>query len=174
MNESSVQTFVQLLTQNYKRIYGYILSMVVNSNDAEDIMQETSSTMWDKFGEFTPGTDFVAWGRAIARYRVLEYRKKCKRNSVIHYSDSTLEILEKDATRKLDNLDDYMKALRSCVGRLGAQDKSLVLMRYEQGEPVKMIAQRISRTVQAVYRNLGRVQEMLMRCIQRTLKSEGL
>ncbi len=35
--------------------------------------------MWLKFDDFTPGTDFFAWARSIAYYRVLELRRRNKR-----------------------------------------------------------------------------------------------
>lgn len=51
-----MQVFVKLLTIHQARIRGYILSLVPNFNDAEDIMQETSRTMWDQFSDFEPGS----------------------------------------------------------------------------------------------------------------------
>ena len=45
-NKSS---FVELYSSNYNRIKYSILSLVPNANEADDIMQETSRVMWEKF-----------------------------------------------------------------------------------------------------------------------------
>jgi RNA polymerase sigma-70 factor (ECF subfamily) len=53
--------FIRLLTANQSRIYAYIVSLVPNFNDADDIMQETTTMMWERKEDFESGTDFVAW-----------------------------------------------------------------------------------------------------------------
>ncbi len=58
------ERFMRLLLANQQRIYGLILALVPNWNDADDIMQETSAVMWAKFDDYEAGTDFAAWGYA--------------------------------------------------------------------------------------------------------------
>ncbi len=55
--------FFRYYAQSQAEIYTYILTMVPNSVDAEDIFQEASSLMWRKFEDFKPGSSFIAWGR---------------------------------------------------------------------------------------------------------------
>ena len=52
--------FGRLFVQYQPRIYGYIRSLVADRSDAEDMLQETASVLWQKFDEFTPGTNFLA------------------------------------------------------------------------------------------------------------------
>jgi RNA polymerase sigma-70 factor (ECF subfamily) len=52
--------FLGLLVPNQRRIQAFILTLVPNVADAEDIYQETLSEMWNKFDSFEVGTDFVA------------------------------------------------------------------------------------------------------------------
>ena len=68
------ERFLHLLTANHHRIYAFIMTLVPNSNDADDIMQETTTVMLKKFGEFELGTDFVAWGIAVAHYVILSFK----------------------------------------------------------------------------------------------------
>ena len=42
-------------------MYGYIFSLVRNRADAEDLLQETSITLREKFEQFDPETDFIPW-----------------------------------------------------------------------------------------------------------------
>ena len=57
---------VALMTQHQRRIFSYIYTLVPDRYDAEDLLQETSLVICEKFDEFKPGTDFVAWACQIA------------------------------------------------------------------------------------------------------------
>ena len=65
----SRKQLVALLTQHQRRIFAYIYTLVPNRTDAEDILQETSLIICEKFHDFKPGTDFVAWACQIAYWR---------------------------------------------------------------------------------------------------------
>lgn len=54
------QEFVQLFSRDSWRLYRYILSAVLNHSDAEDILQNTSVVLWNKFDSFEPGSNFLA------------------------------------------------------------------------------------------------------------------
>ena len=87
--------FLRLLMANQKRIYAFILAMVPNHGDAEDLFQETVLQMWSKFGGFTRGTSFAAWGIAVARYQILNARKRHSTRQ-LRFSRIALELLQAD------------------------------------------------------------------------------
>ena len=49
--DTNVDLFVRLLARYQGQIYAYILSIVGNYNDSDDIFQETSSKLWEMFGQ---------------------------------------------------------------------------------------------------------------------------
>ena len=55
------------------RIYAYILMLVHNHNDAEDLLQETASILWEKFDEYIPEKSFAAWAVGIARNKIYNF-----------------------------------------------------------------------------------------------------
>ena len=173
MQDQRVQEFIQLLVAGQSRIYAYIMTMVANRNDADDIMQETTSMMWQKFDTFETGTDIVAWGVAIARFRILEFRRKKKINSKIHFSDRTFAELEKESQAGLHDIDDYISALRKCVQELPSRDKALVNLKYEQSLAVKDISMRVGKTVQNIYHHLSRIHTLLLSCVKKTIEARG-
>lgn len=69
---------VGLLTRNQRKIFAYIYTLVPNRADAEDILQETSVTIYKKFAEFELGTDFVAWANRIAWWKVKAAQQKIR------------------------------------------------------------------------------------------------
>ena len=166
---------MQLLTAHQICIRSYILSLVPNYNDAEDVMQETSRMMWSKFSEFEPGTDFLTWGRTVAFYRVLDYRQQRKRyRKQQAFNDELLHILDREVKCRKHQSQDYLQFLRDCLEKLSKKDRLLIRMRYERHTKVREIARRIGITVQSVYRNTSRVQEQLQGCVQRTAMREGI
>src|SRR5437867_13314017 len=92
-------TFVRLLLQHQRRIHGLILALVPNGPDADDILQETCSVLWQKFDEFDPATNFAAWALRIARYQVMAYYSTRRRQKA-RLSDETLDaVVDRMAAR---------------------------------------------------------------------------
>jgi RNA polymerase sigma-70 factor (ECF subfamily) len=79
---SKNKLFLRLFLQNERRLYAYILTLLPHRADADDILQEASLVLWDKFDENNPPDDFAAWGCRIAYYKVLDFLKKDRRSRV--------------------------------------------------------------------------------------------
>jgi RNA polymerase sigma-70 factor (ECF subfamily) len=88
--------------------------------------------MWELFDSFQPGTDFLKWARSVAYYRVLEYRKKYKRNSKVIYTEEFLELVSESSPKHLSKTNEYLEILKSCVSKLQTSDASIIKMRYEK------------------------------------------
>ena len=58
--------FIALLTSNQSRLYAYVLSLVGDRQQAQDVMQETNIVLWRKASQFTLGTNFGAWMLKVA------------------------------------------------------------------------------------------------------------
>ena len=168
--ESKAKKFMDLMVPNQKRIFGYILLMVPQHADAEDILQETMAIMWEKFEQYEPGTDFAAWGTTIAKYRIYNFRKKHKpllQNEVI-------ELIKVEASNFFDSIDEHLSTLKKCISELSHRDKKLLKMRYESDFTFEKIASRIDFTASGVYRALSRIHCKLVECLRRHRVKEGL
>jgi len=75
MQERSSE-LVQLMMKYQRRIFAYIHTLVPSRSDAEDILQETSLTICQKFSDFKTGTNFYSWACQIAYWKVRAARKK--------------------------------------------------------------------------------------------------
>lgn len=162
------EEFVRLLGQNQRRVYHYVLCLVPNRNEAEEIVQETNLVLWREFGQFQPGTNFAAWACRVAFNRVLAWRKKKQRDR-LEFSDEFVEAVAAEADAAADRLEERAEALAGCVARLPAGQRDLLRWRYDENEGVEAIAGRTGRTVEAVYRALSRIRQALHECVSRTL-----
>jgi RNA polymerase sigma-70 factor (ECF subfamily) len=164
--------FLRLYQANERRIYGFILALVPDWAQAEDLMQETTMVMWSKFGEFEPGTDFAAWALSIARFRVMNHRKH-QRAQKIQFSDEVLAAIAEQVSAATENVDVRRDALQDCIRKLAEKDQELLRLRYGLDATVKSVAERVGRGMDAVYKSLNRIHVQLLYCIRRTLTSEG-
>jgi len=167
------ELFLRLLLTNEVRIFSYILTLVPNYADAEEIMQETSGIMWRKFETFEPGTDFVAWAVQIARYRILDYRRKQYRERLVCYDSKIFEQMTILATVGVGQDDHRLEALQRCLAKLRDRPRRLIRQRYYEGVGPKEIAEREGMSIHAVYKSLSRTCGQLLSCVQRTLAAEG-
>src|SRR3954452_18259454 len=87
-----------LMTRHQRQVFSYIYVLVPNRSDAEDLLQETSLVICEKFQEFEPGTDFVAWACQIAYWRVRYARQKFARSKVVFDQDIVEVVAQTAAT----------------------------------------------------------------------------
>jgi RNA polymerase sigma-70 factor (ECF subfamily) len=164
--------FMPLFLEHEKRIFGFILSLVPNWTDAEDVFQETVTVLWDKFDEFAPDSDFLAWALTIARFQVMCCRKKQQRSRV-RFSDQTVEALADRLVAFTDTSDRRQDALMHCLKLLNNRDRELIQLRYTAGATTQMVANTVGRSIHAVYKALNRIHRQLLFCIRRYLNAEG-
>ena len=171
MNNSNNQTdlFVSLILSSQKDIYVYILSLVMSPSDADDILQDTLSIMWRKFDEFESGTNFLAWGKQIAYYRVLDYFRKNK-SSKLCFEPDVIKIIE-SKTNQQDHFPGHKDALKECLNKLSEKYMAMLKMRYIQDLSYKQIAVKYGISKQSLYRTISRIHAILLKCIKHSLGS---
>lgn len=169
--DDNASLFVCELVAHRKQIYAFIMTLVANSNDADDIFQETASFMWRKYPEMEKIENFAAWGIRIAHYKVLEFRKK-HYNKKIQFSDDLLDKVIGGAVSVNENIDDRYVALKKCIAKLEPWQKKLLLLRHQKGWTVKSIATELKQAEASVYKKIPRLHDIIARCIHQTLRAE--
>jgi|SRR5262245_32792153 len=166
--------FLRLFLQNERRLYAYVLTLLPNRADAEDVLQEASLVMWDKFDEDHPPDDFAAWGCRIAYFKVLDFFKKHQRSRVC-FSQALVERLAETSIEQAATLqlDERREALSGCVEKLPPRERDLLTRRFAAGATTQSIAADVGRSVEAVYKALSRIRQVLFDCITKTLAREG-
>ena len=134
--------FGRLFARYQPRIYGYIRSLVAHRNDAEDLLQETASILWQKFGEFQAGSDFLAWALRVARYEVLHFRQRQKRN-VLQFSERFIDAVGVDVATESLRLGDIERLLAECVEQLSSAERELFVLRYQSDVTTKSLAEKL-------------------------------
>jgi RNA polymerase sigma-70 factor (ECF subfamily) len=166
--------FLRLFLQNERRLYAYVLTLLAHRADADDVLQETSLVMWDKFDPAAPPDDFAAWGCRIAYFKVLDFHRRTHRSRV-RFSQAILERVAETAAAQADvlQLDDRRAALSGCVEKLTPRDRELLTQRFADGGTTRSASEQTGRSVEAVYKALAKVRQALFDCVQQALAREG-
>ena len=165
--------FVRQLMQQRKRIYAFILTLVGNSSDADDIMQDTAALMWQKYHQSEEIRDFAALGLQIAHFKVLEFRKK-QYGSKIQFNSELFESVLGGAVTMEEKMDERFEALKKCLSKLDDTSRKLVQAQHQKGQTIKDIAASLNMSQHIAYKRIGRLHDQLLRCVHRTLKQEGV
>src|SRR5271170_4517515 len=164
----SRKRLMTLMTRHQRQIFAYIYTLVPNRYDAEDLLQETSLVICEKFDEFEDGTDFVAWACQIAYWRIRYSRQKFARSKVV-FNQEIVDAVAHTASTMAGELDSRHEALGNCLQKLPSRDRELLLVRYEQGSGVEEAAKRSGRTLQTAYKALARLRKLLLDCVSNQL-----
>jgi RNA polymerase sigma-70 factor len=167
--EPDHEEFARLFARHARQIYAFIMTLVFSHHDAEEVFQNTNVVLWDKFGEFRPGSNFFAWASRIAYFEVLNLMKQRR---VPLLSSAAMDALVSEATALSDQSTSRMEALSECLSRLTPADREIIHDRYFYQRPPKQIAAIHARSLDSVYRALNRIHSLLLNCVERTLSRE--
>lgn len=162
--------FVRLLTLHERRVYAFILSLIPNWADADEVLQETNVRLWNEFDKFVPGSDFGAWACAVARYQVLTFRKKRGREKV-QFTDEFLDVVARESQADDDSAARH-QALAGCVDELNPNHREILRAFYEPGAAGAEVAERFNRSLDALYKALSRIRRLLHDCVTRKMKAQ--
>ena len=169
--DSRTTQFLALYTGCQRQLYVYVRSQVSLANETDDLVQEISAVLWEKFDSYRPGESFVRWACGVARMKILQYRQDCrKRGRLVLGLDEELVDLVAHETLEISETAHVMsEALRKCMEKLSPRDLIILRERFEAGKSVKQIAQRLDRTESAVYKTLQAIYDSLYDCVQAEL-----
>lgn len=165
--------FIALLTGNQSRLFAYVLSLLGDRQQAQDVMQETNIVLWRKAAQFRPGTNFGAWMLKVAYYQVMEHRRKMNKQAIFIADDQFLSELAEEAVEGCEALERQQAALRTCLRRLPDRQRDIVRRRYTEGASIKAVAEQLGIAASAIKQTLFRARCSLIDCVRFRLKEQN-
>lgn len=136
------RAFDELYHRHARRVMGFIMRQLSNSDRAADLVQDTFLRLWSSRGRYLSDKCFSTWLFSIA-YNLLknEYRRSGYSSKYVeHVMYSTTEEQEEDMDLRLD---DHLfdEALRAELSMLDADSRLLFSLRFEEEMTVPQIAE---------------------------------
>src|SRR5262245_48197069 len=166
--------FAEILRRHQTQLFGYIYSLVPDLDDADDLFQQTSLVLWDKFDQYDPGRSFIAWACGVARFEVSNFLRARSRYRRSFFSDGLGAMLaDTHAAFDWDELEGRRDALTRCLKKLRERDLELVEACYGGTARIPEVAQAWGRSSQSIQNSLRRIRHALFDCVNRSMAREG-
>jgi RNA polymerase sigma-70 factor (ECF subfamily) len=172
MTELDHRRFLRHFLPAESVLRAYLLAATGDMHAADDLLQEVSSVLCEKFGEYDEERPFRAWAMGVARLEVLKWRQRLARSRET-LSVETLGVLADAAEEHAGEIDERLLHLRHCVEALRERIREVLRLRYWQALPIRQVAERLGRSVAAIEMTLVRARRGLRRCVEKRLAKAG-
>ena len=163
--------FVALLAASERRLAGFVLTLVPNFVDADELLQETKIRLWEQFHDYDPDKSFDAWAKTIAYFQILTYRKKKGREKVV-FSTELLNTLEVTYSNQESEIGKRSEALQHCLDLMSKKSRLLIARFYGGCMSTVGVAKSLGISLEGARKALYRSRVALHACIDRRLRSE--
>jgi RNA polymerase sigma-70 factor, ECF subfamily len=164
--------FAALYSKCHLDLLRYVLTLLPNRHQAEDVVQETARLLWQKFDQYDPGRPFGPWARRFAYLEVLKFLKKQSVRGK-YFSEQLVEQLAEERLAQEEQLSAQREALAGCVQKLDGPSRELLMLRYDREITIQRLAERQGKSANALYITIHRIRRTLLECVNRALKMEG-
>ncbi len=165
--EGDREAFQRLYQNTDKSIYGFILSILRNPQDAEEVMQETYLKIWTGAGSYQSQGKPLAWMFTIARNLCYMKFRDQKHEADIGLSDLSEMETGKFCPQIEDAADKLV--LRAALHILNEEERQIVLLRTSAGLKHREIAADLEMPLATVLSKYNRA----MKKLQKYLREEG-
>jgi RNA polymerase sigma-70 factor (ECF subfamily) len=172
-HEQRTVEFARALRQARSRLFGYIHALVRNLDDTDDLFQQTTLILWNKFDEFDRSRSFLSWACGVARLEVCNFLRSRGRQRLYFSDDLNLLLAEAQEEMSHDEMEERRLALAACVEKLRQRDRQLLDECYRHDDGVTQVAGRHGRSPQSVHNSLRRIRRSLFECIRRRLDQQS-
>lgn len=167
------QEFERLMAEVRPRLHAYLLSLTGSGSVADDLVQETSLVLWEKWTDYDPEGDFRAWAFRIGFLQAQNHRRKEGRRHVRELPGEDIferiaEVSEECYGRD-DQEEKRHEAMIHCLAKLRESHRELVLRRYRDERSLEDLSREAGTNRNAMAQRLFRLRRTLLRCIARKL-----
>jgi RNA polymerase sigma-70 factor, ECF subfamily len=161
------EEFVRRFVRCQQDLYAYILSLVPNIADAQDILQETAIALWAKADEYRLEEPFMPWAARFGWFQVRKFRMYQARQHrrQVALSDEAVAALAADRSELDTPAADRGVTLQKCVEKLAEEDRLLLRQRYDLRVSIREVAQDRGVEPGQLYKRLGRIRQALLDCV---------
>ena len=136
----------------------FIRSVTPQLADAEDILQETARQIATRFDEYDPERPFGAWAMGIAKYKVMEWRRKQQRSALLLEEDA-IDAIHFSYTDRVEEWQEVGHAIDRCIKKASPAAEKLLTLRYLENLKPAAIAKRTDSSPSSVSVRLSRARD---------------
>lgn len=146
--------FAEVYERYWRIIYGHVYKMLLDEEEAKDILQEVFSSVWLKSGDFPANINLAGYLFVSAKNRVLNFIRKNKTQDA--YITSLAKYVDQFCTSTMDQLDerDVAAAIEREIQSLPKQMREVFELSRKECLSYKEIAIRLGISEETVKKQI--------------------
>lgn len=182
-NMDKNQEFEAIAFQYMDSLYSTALRFTRNTEEAEDLVQDTYLRAYRFFDKFQEGTNFKAWiFKILTNTFINKYRKKARTPQQVQLEKVAYGLEDEENVEQVGEWDGYDDSkykelfdddITSALSQLSEEFRMVVLLADIEGFSYKEIADIIDRPSGTVMSRLFRGRRMLQRILDKYARREG-
>lgn len=162
--------FLRLLLKSEREILRYVMAIVPQAGDAQEVFQETAVALWKQIDKYDPSKPFTPWACRFAANKAKEHLRKTGRwKGFLNEEIASMLLARREEIAP--ELDKRVVPLRDCLSELTTNNRKLIEKYYYEQASVEVAASEVGRSVAATYKSLQRIRTTLMQCIKARVAS---
>lgn len=157
------KAFELLMSNHLKIIYNYICVHVNNSEDIQDIVQETMLAVWSNLKSFGNNSSFKTWIIGIARRKICDYYRRAYKAPAISISEVEDSQMIEDESEKLIKAIDVSNLLAN----LSNTEQELVFLVFSAQMTYQEVSEVIQMPVGTVKSKMSAIKAKLRKHLER-------
>jgi len=119
------QRFLSLFLRSEREIFRYVAALVPNMADAEDIVQQTALSLWEKFDSYDPNQPFTPWACRFALNKTKQWIERRQKWQALLEAGLAEELAQRREELRPE-LETRLKHLEGCLSKLPDEQRSNV------------------------------------------------
>ncbi len=130
-NEKTREAGFSLLLQKYQqKIYWHVRRLVIDHDDADDIVQDTFIKVWKNLASFRNDSQLYTWIYRIATNESITFLTKKRNKNNVSYEDINTELSEKLSDNTYFDGDKAQRKLQEAILTLPEKQRLIFNMKY--------------------------------------------
>lgn len=173
------KAFEWLIKKYQKRIYFTVLQMVMNHEDADDILQETFIKAYTKLDTYDDSYPFYPWIYRIAINTALNHQKKKSRLRALSLDDLDNNNHQSDLAESPQQMDDMqgselVSKLKEALAKIPVEQRTVFVLRVKEGLSYQEISDSLEISIGTVMSRLSRARDKLRSLLQHYLETKDI
>ncbi|HNU77406.1 MAG: sigma-70 family RNA polymerase sigma factor [Prolixibacteraceae bacterium] len=148
--ETRDRAFQELVLKYQERLYWHIRKIVLNHDDADDVLQNTFLKVWRNIGQFREESSLFTWLYRIATNESLTFINSRKRHTLISMNDVSDYLKDRLESDEFFEGSDIQKKLQSAIVTLPEKQRLVFNMRYFGEIPYQEMSEILNTSVGAL------------------------
>jgi len=181
LRRGDLDALSQLISRYQNRLYRYLLRIVRQPSEAEDLFQQTWLRVVEKIRAFDPNRSFEAWLFTLARNLTIDHLRRVRPESLDEpvsdgaSSESATDRLTSREPAPSDRVfaSERTNQIASAMAELPVMYREVLALRFEEEMKIEEIAHVVGAPLSTVKTRLRRSLEQLRRSLERKYPGES-